>query len=169
MDVFERRNALVAQLRESGEAALASLRGMDPADFELGRYENGWTARQILAHVAAIEWTYPRLLDLPPLEAAPATGDVQRNQSGAVRHRMDDYNARQVEKRAAVPVADLIAEFERNRAATVAAIASADAETLGRRVQSFGGLEGALIDVIAGVVLDHVSGHIRDLSGTNAT
>lgn len=169
MDVIERRDALVAELRQSGEAALASLQAMEPADFDHGRYENGWTVRQILAHVAAIEWTYPRLLDLPPFESAPTTGEVQRNQSGAVRSRMDDYNARQVEKRADVPVADLIAEFERNRAATIAAIASADAEVLGRRVQSFGGLEGALIDVIAGVVLDHVSGHVRDITGRSAT
>lgn len=168
MDVIEQRDALVTQLRASGDDALAALRAIDAADFDLGRYENGWTARQILAHVAAVEWTYPRLLDLPTYESAPAGTEVQRNVSSEVRARMDGYNARQVEKRANATVPDLIAEFERNRAATVAAIACADTETLARRVQSFGGMEGALIDVIAGIVIGHVGGHILDITGNAA-
>lgn len=170
MDVIERRDALVSQLRRNGEEALAALRVMQDDAFDAGRYENGWSARQILAHVAAIEWTYPRMLELPSLDATSAAGgETHRNQSGAVRSRMDDYNARQVEKRATASIAELVEEFERNRAATIAAIASADAETLSRRVQSFGGLEGELIDVIAGVVVDHVGGHIRDITGDPAT
>ncbi len=76
---------------------------------------------------------------------------------------MDDYNARQVEKRSTATVAELVDEFARNRAATIDAIASADPAVLARTVESFGGMQGPLADVIEAVVLGHVQDHIRDI------
>lgn len=55
------KDELLDALRVSAADALVTLRGLAPAAFSEGRYENGWDARQILAHLAAIEWTYPRL------------------------------------------------------------------------------------------------------------
>ena len=43
---------LLAQLRDGGAQALGTLRALDAATFEKGRYENGWNGRQILAHLA---------------------------------------------------------------------------------------------------------------------
>jgi hypothetical protein len=69
---------LLDQLRTTGENAVAKLRAIPAATFEEGRYESGWNGRQILAHVASIEWSYPRLIDVarqaqsptPPTQAA---------------------------------------------------------------------------------------------------
>ncbi len=70
---------LLDALRTSGQEAAAKLQELPAETFEEGRSENGWNGRQILAHIASIEWTYPRLLDVaregPP---APATASARR-------------------------------------------------------------------------------------------
>jgi uncharacterized damage-inducible protein DinB len=66
------KQEVLEALRASGLEAVTALRSLPAAAFEEGRYESGWNARQILAHVAAIEWTYPRLLDLAAAPSAPA-------------------------------------------------------------------------------------------------
>jgi hypothetical protein len=164
-------------LRASGERAVAALRAMDAAAFEAGRYENGWNARQILAHVAAIEWTYARLLDVaneaPAASSASASSEVRRTsaeESGGVATRpvrggIDDYNARQVEKRAGASVAELIDELEANRARTIAAVEGADAELLQRPIRSSGGITGSLGAVLMAVAVEHVNGHVADITG----
>ncbi len=174
---------VLSALRDSGEKAVAALRAMDAAAFESGRYENGWNARQILAHVAAIEWTYARLLDVAneapaasPASAAsppPSSGGVRRTSEGEsagvasrpMRGGVDDYNARQVEKRAGASVAELIDELEANRARTIAAVEGADAEMLARPIRSSGGLTGSLGQVLMAVAVAHVNGHVADITG----
>jgi uncharacterized damage-inducible protein DinB len=74
---------LLDLLRMTGEQAVAKLRALDAAAFERGRYEGGWNGRAILAHVAAMEWTYARLIDVarqvPAGESSAATlGEVRR-------------------------------------------------------------------------------------------
>ena len=55
---------LLEALRASEQRLIDRLSGLPPEHFEQGAYESGWNRRQILAHVASIEWTYPRLLDV---------------------------------------------------------------------------------------------------------
>jgi uncharacterized damage-inducible protein DinB len=156
--------ALLAALRECGDEFLARLRALPDEQWEQGRYENGWTARQILAHVAAIEWTYPRLLEIAasaPTTERTANGLPTRTAGGGI----DAYNARQVEKRAETPAIDLLAEFERNRAATIAAVAAADEARLATPIRSAGGVTGPLALVLQRVAVDHVRGHLRDILG----
>jgi len=50
---------LLEALRSSRDHVLATVSRQSPQALEEGRYENGWNGRQILAHVASIEWTYP--------------------------------------------------------------------------------------------------------------
>lgn len=158
------REELVAQLRSSGADCVARLRALPTDRFEQGRYENGWNGCQILAHMASIEWTYPRLLEIPaggdpppggPLPTRPAEGGI------------DAYNARQVAKRGGVPVAELLDEFERNRAALIAAVESADASLLDRPITSAGGRTGPLAKVIHEVAVLHVLGHTCDIIGAS--
>ena len=68
------RAQVVQALRFSGLEFLETLRKLPPEHFEKGCYEGGWNGRQVLAHVAAIEWTYPRLLEIPNQAPAPAAG-----------------------------------------------------------------------------------------------
>jgi hypothetical protein len=138
------------------------IRGLTPERLEEGRYENGWNGRQILAHLASIEWTYPRLIDIArsPAPAEPTGEPPTRTMRGG----NDSYNDRQVAKRAGVPVAELLAEFERNRATTIAAVEAVDEALLARRIRSAGGVVGPLAQVFLQVAVLHVLGHARDIA-----
>ena len=164
------KTELLDALRSSGQRAAETLAALPAERFEEGRYENGWNGRQILAHMASIEWTYPRLLDLAksapdgPRPAAPSASPAQpRMASGSPR--ILSYNDRQVEKREGVPVPDLIAEFQKNRAATIAAVEAADEALLTKEITSAGGANGPLATVFNFVAVQHVLGHLADITG----
>ncbi len=162
---------LLARLRRTGEEAVSKLRAIPAGAFEQGRYENGWNAREILAHMATIEWSYPRLIDMAASQPSPgptptATGaSTGAEQSGTARGGIDDYNQRWVDRRIGVPVEELIAEFEKNRRATVAAVEAADESLFSRHVRSAGGAGGTLSQVLNTVAVQHIEGHVRDIVG----
>jgi hypothetical protein len=158
------RSTLVDALRGQGAWVEETLRGLTEERLAQGRYENGWSARQILAHVAAIEWTYPRLLELAKSTGA-AADDGEARAATSARGGIDEYNRRQVEKREGDPVNDLVDEFVRNRAALVAAVEAADEALFAVRVRSAGGREGSLGNVLREVAIEHVEGHLRDIVG----
>ena len=56
-------------------------------------------------------------------------------------------------------------EFERNRAATIAAVEAADERLFGQQIRSAGGVVGPLAEVFHQVAVAHVLGHARDISG----
>lgn len=168
---------LIEALRAGGQEAVERLSALPEEKFGEGRYENGWSGRQILAHVASIEWTYPRLLDLARQAATPPPGAAPANESTAgpaeakaaptrpARGGIDSYNERQVEKRADASVAELLEEFQRNREATIAAVESADEALFARPILSAGGISGLLADVINSIAILHVRGHVSDIVG----
>src|SRR3990172_13067854 len=121
------KTQLIESLRSSAADTVARLRSRPAEAFELGRYENGWNGRQILAHIASIEWTYPRLIDIAREAQAPgaAPSAVAEPPTRALRGGNDAYNERQVAKRAHLSAAELLAEFERNRAETFRAVETA--------------------------------------------
>jgi len=156
------KSALLEALRSSRDEIVTLVRSLPPERLEEGRYENGWTARQILAHIASIEWTYPRLIDIArtppaPVEEAPPTR--------AMKGGNDAYNDRQVAKRAHLTADQLLDEFEQNRAATIAAVEAADETLFARRIRSAGGVVGPLATVFYMVAVAHALGHARDLAG----
>ncbi|HEU4366812.1 MAG TPA: DinB family protein [Methylomirabilota bacterium] len=159
---------LLAALRRSRDEVVALVRALPPARLEEGRYERGWNGREILAHIASIEWTYPRLVDIardtPPPEAGPAA-PTAAPPTRTMRGGNDDYNARQIAKRAHLSATELLEEFERNRAATIRAVEGADEDLLGRRIRSAGGVVGPLAEVFYQVAVVHVLGHARDIAG----
>ena len=159
------RAELLDALRTSRDEVLAIVRALPPERLEEGRYESGWNGRQILAHIASIEWTYPRLFDIareaPAVEAAAEGAPATRTMRGG----NDAYNERQVAKRAHLTVADLLAEFERNRAATIRAVETVDEALLARRIRSAGGIVGPLATVLYQVAVLHVVAHARDIAG----
>jgi len=160
------RAELLAALRRSGDEVTRIVRALPPERLEEGRYEGGWNGRQILAHLASIEWTYPRLLDIARQGSEEAaTGGTTDPPTRAMRGGNDAYNERQVARRAHLGVAELLAEFERNRAATIQAVEAADEALLARRIRSAGGVVGSLAQVLHQVAVVHVLGHARDISG----
>ena len=156
---------LVARLRSSGQQAVDNLRALSPATLEQGRYESGWNGRQILAHIASIEWTYPRLIGIARDAQTPAPRSATDVPTRPFTGGVNDYNERQVQKRAEATVADLIAEFETNRLATIAAVEQADEALFAITIRSAGGITGPLADVINAIAVLHVEGHVNDIAG----
>jgi hypothetical protein len=156
--------ALVEALRAQGAWAEEALRRLSNEQLAQGRYEHGWNGRQILAHVAAIEWTYPRLLELAQ-NAGGARRDDKGGAQASARGGIDDYNRRQVEKREGASTGELIEEWIRNRAALVEAVEAADEELFKVEVRSAGGRTGTLASVMREVAIEHVRGHIEDMVG----
>ena len=153
---------LLEALRSSRDEVVALVSSLPPARLEEGRYESGWNGRQILAHIASIEWSYPRLIDIartPPSDAS-APPPTRAMQGGN-----DSYNDRQVAKREHMTVAELLAEFGTNRAATIAAVEAADEALLARRIRSAGGVVGPLALVFHQIAVAHVLGHAHDIAG----
>ena len=156
---------LLAALRTSGAEVIAIVRGLTPAALEQGRYEAGWNGRQILAHIASIEWTYPRLIDIARDAGAAPPSAAAAPPTRTMRDGNDAYNARQVALRADRSVAELLEEFERNRAATIGAVEAADDALFARIIRSAGGVTGPLALVFYRVAVEHVLGHARDIAG----
>ncbi len=84
----------------------------------------------------------------------------------SVRGGIGSYNERQVEKRADLSVADLLAEFQKNRAATIAAVEGADDALLAAPIKSAGGITGPVARVIYLTAVMHVQMHVNDIVGT---
>lgn len=161
------KQELTAALRASADEAIATIRGLPPDAFTRVCYAGGWTGREIVAHLAAIEWTYPRLIDLaqqavrqPNTEEASDDAGMSAAPSGGI----DAYNARQVAKRAGASLDELLDEFARNRAATIAAVEAMDDALLAMPIRSAGGIAGPLADVLRWIAVDHVLGHVRDIA-----
>jgi uncharacterized protein (TIGR03083 family) len=154
------RSELLQGLAETAQELRQVCSGIEGADWEAGRYEGGWNARQLLAHIASVEWTYPRLIDL-----ARAARAGQGTGTAVAREGIDAYNARQVERRRSASIPDLLAEFERNRGATVRSVEEADDDLWGVEIVSAGGFRGPLARVFWMTAVEHVRLHTEDLAG----
>jgi hypothetical protein len=157
---------LLAALRRGEKDAIEKLSGIPAERFEEGRYENGWNGRQILAHITAIEWTYPKLIDVArgaekPAEKKPDSPPPTRTASGGI----NSYNDRQIERYAGATVAELLDIFRKNRATTIAAVEATDDDLFLREVKSAGGAQGPLGTVFNYVAVLHVAGHVNDIVG----
>jgi len=158
------KQGLLHDLRTSRDEVLRIVRALPAAKLEEGRYENGWNGRQIVAHIASIEWSYPRLIDIARDAGSAQPQATTEPPTRSMRGGNDAYNDRQVAKRASVSVPDLLAEFETNRAATIAAVEAADDALFARQIRSAGGIVGPLAEVFHQVAVLHVLGHARDIA-----
>jgi DinB family protein len=162
------KSDVLSALRKGGDDAVTRLRALPADAFEAGRYENGWNGRQILAHLASIEWTYPRLIDVArdgPPPPKPAAAPTARSTPSAP---ILSYNDRQVEQRANATVDELLTEFETNRKTTIEAVESADEALFSQPVKSAGGARGTLAEVLNYVAVLHVAQHVQDITGPSS-
>ena len=101
-----------------------------------------------------------------PAEASqPGLPEPSSTRSATARGGIDDYNQRQVEKRAEASVEELLAEFQKNRAATIAAVEAVDEALLTTPIRSAGGISGALASVIDAIAVQHIMAHVNDIAG----
>ena len=159
------KSELLDALRSSRDQVIALVRSLPPERLDEGRYENGWNGRQILAHIASIEWTYPRLIEIA---RTPPSSAEEEPPTRAPKASNEGYNERQVQKREHLGVAELVAEFERHRAATIAAVEAADEALFARRIRSAFGVVGPLATVFHLVAVMHVLGHAHDIAGSRS-
>lgn len=167
------KTQLLEALRTNGQEILAKLGALPVDVFEQGRYESGWNGREILAHMASIEWTYPRLIDIAREGASAGGGSAKPSASKgtadtptrSARGGILSYNERQVQKRAQASVDELLAEFRENRAATIAAVESTEEALLATPITSAGGITGPLSRVIFLTAVAHTHVHTNDILG----
>jgi hypothetical protein len=170
------RSRLLEELGASGQEVLDKLRNVPAEALEKGCYENGWNARQVLTHVASIEWTYPRLIEVArkasqPQDEKPAEPAEKKPEASgsAPQGGIESYNDRQIARYADSSVAELLELFQTNRAATIAAVEEADEALFGVPIKSAGGARGPMAMVFNYVAVLHVRGHIQDvLNAANA-
>jgi uncharacterized damage-inducible protein DinB len=156
------KSQLLANLRSSGQELLSKLEGLPAEALEAGCYENGWNGRQVLAHIAAIEWTYPKLIDLArngPPEKKPEEPVTSKPAKGGI----NSYNDRQIERYADATAAELLDVFRKNRETTISTIEATEDELFATEVKSAGGIKGPLGTVLNLVAVMHVNVHVNDV------
>lgn len=158
---------LLEALRQGEKEVLDKLSKVPADAFERGCYENGWNGRQVLAHIAAIEWSYPKLIDV-----AKSAGQLQEKAAEKPKDKVptatasggiNSYNDRQIERYAGASVEELLEVFRKNRATTIAAMKEADEELFSQPIKSAGGITGPLGTVVNMVAVMHVAGHVNDI------
>ena len=122
MDTIDKTGKLRAGLDAALSNLMAVLPGADnEPGWDLVTGEEGWTVRQMLAHLASAEISMPRLI-AQALDAAesgrPADSLVPTAKDGRA-FDLDFWNRRQVEKRAEQPPSALRVELTEARAATL--------------------------------------------------
>jgi hypothetical protein len=161
-----------AQLLESlrkGEKETLDKLSTVPADaFDRGCYENGWNGRQVLAHITAIEWTYPKLIDVArggakPAEKAPEKPKDEKPPQRTASGGINSYNDRSIARYEGVGAEALLEEFRKNRATTIEVIEATDDDLFLQPVKSAGGITGPLGYVMNLVAVMHVAGHVDDI------
>ena len=156
------KSKLLESLRSSGKELLAKLEGLPAEALDAGCYENGWNGRQVLAHIAAIEWTYPRLIDIArngPPEKKPDAPTTSKPVKGGI----NSYNDRQIERYADATVAELLEIFRKNRETTISTIEATEDELFAVEIKSAGGIKGPLATVLNMVAVMHVGVHVNDV------
>ena len=156
------KSKLLESLRSSGKELLSKLEGLPAEALDAGCYENGWNGRQVLAHIAAIEWTYPRLIDIArngPPEKKPEAAATSKPAKGGI----NSYNDRQIERYAGATVAELLEIFRKNRETTISTIEATEDELFAIEIKSAGGIKGPLATVLNMVAVMHVGVHVNDV------
>ena len=150
---------LMEDLRDSGVEFRDRVLGFSPGALETGIYENGWNGRQVVAHLAGIEWSLPGLINRTRAgrKADLATPLAKESMT------MDGYNAREVLRRRDTCLAELVDEFSRNREATIVAVASLTPGQLEASAKSLGGASGTVEGVLRRVAIEHLRQHLREI------
>lgn len=117
-------------------------------------YEDGWNARQLLAHMASTSGVASFLL---MMARSPAGG-------GMAGFDNDRFNAEQVAMREGRSPADLLDEIRANIARDIAAVEGAPDDLLFKHYQAPWDAEGPLADVIVESPNRHWRGHLDELA-----
>lgn len=155
------KEKLLSELRASGDELLEKLESLPAEAFGSGCYENGWNARQVLAHVTAIEWTYPKLIELA--RTGPPEKNPDQPKHKPARGGINDYNDRSIARYDGVSVPELLKTFREYRETTIATVEATSEDILAAEVKSAGGIQGPVATVLNYVAVMHVRSHLNDI------
>ena len=126
---------------------------LSEADLTRPVYENGWTVKEVFAHLAAMGGSPAFFLGM-----AASGGGFSGN------FDVDALNSHQVESRKARPLLDLLAEFRQGHEKGVALINATPDEVLEKKVADpfMGGMSTAL-ELILNSCSDYEGMHLDDL------
>ncbi len=156
----DRQRRLIETLRIHGASVIEKLSAL-PLDVGARDEREPWGPHELVAHIASMEWTYPRLIEVAQTAGAASS---DRRSGHWFRDGNDQYNARQLARRRDTPMDDLVDEFARNRRTTVEAVANMDPSLLDAPLTSAGGVTGTLESVLTSVAITHVDEHLQELA-----
>lgn len=117
-------------------------------------YDDGWTAREVLAHVASMTSVVSFVL---------AMAKASSGETGGAAFDQDAFNAQQVGMRAGKSLAEVADEVRANILRETQAMERADQALLDKHFVAAWGSEGTVAKVIRDSLNDHVGTHISDM------
>jgi uncharacterized damage-inducible protein DinB len=122
--------------------------------------EGGWNRKQMLAHIATIDKRHANRMRL---------GAGLPNDTGVASQAqlpgINDWNQAQVDERASVSVADLLAEYRNNRADLIALVRTLTPEQRARIVIERAGQPPLSFDDWLPHVHEHAVSHMQEVTG----
>lgn len=149
-DVLEALHAFQA-------AAEAVVETLPQSEWERGVYENGWNAKQILAHMASTVGIASFVLTLA------RSGPVVRRREGDSDFDNDAFNAQQVVAREKKTVEALLNEIRDTLHRDEQVVKAAPDQLLASVYEAPWGDKGTVAFIIADSFNRHLGGHVDDL------
>jgi len=154
------REDVVACLTNLRDDLIALAEGASDSAWSAPTYEDGWTAREVLSHIASTSGAANFILMMARAGPSGAGGAAFDN---------DAFNRPQVAMRAERTVAQVLDEIRSNIQRDVQAVQSAPGDLLQQHFRAPWDVEGTVAEVIVTSVNGHLGGHVADLRGALAT
>ena len=147
-----RVQALSEQLKSSAERVQQVASRLDDETVVNATENPSWRVRDILAHLVASE----------PGMVANARGMIAGSGGVPADFRLDDWNARQVAKRAGLSREELLAELAENRRKTIEFLGGVSDDDLDRRGRH-ADLTEMSVEELLQTMMRHEQGHIAEV------
>lgn len=147
------RHEIVSQIQAGIERVNDTFGSLTDAQLDQQVHEGGWTARQILAHLAGRADGYDMLFQMAEGSEGFTSGDFD----------VDTWNQQHVDARADKSRDDLLEEFRNAHRAIIERVETVDEETLQAKVPSPRGGENAVSDMLMGSAGRHSIMHAEEV------
>ena len=163
-------------LREGEQGVSERLSAISPEQFEQGSFEQGWNARQTLAHVASMEALYRGIItvltgrrsvdeDSPgphPGASTPAPDPDEDDEDEEESISFEVLFQTMIDEREGATPAALLSEFRRHRRGLIHIVAETDEALLCRPLGSADAPDESLAATVCQHVL-HVNAHVAQI------
>lgn len=155
------REDVIACLTNFRDDLLAIAEAAGDGAWSAQTYEAGWTARDVLSHIASTSGAANFILVMARAGPSAAGGDAAFDNEA--------FNRQQVALRAERSVAEVLDEVRSNIARDVQAVQGAPDDLLQQHFRAPWDVEGTVAEVIVTAVNGHLGGHVADLRGALTT